>query len=248
MEQNLTAGMNSLWAAHFEAQLQRVAVQEQAFVALVGGALDETALAAAQHAAHTLAGSLGTFGLDEGSRLAVQLEDTWRAESIDHAQVAELAQRIAAMRALLESRRPSADSSADPAVPSTADPAADIWLVDDDELFAKYVMAPLQRRYRVAWLSSGESALAEVARTDADEYPKLILLDIEMPGIKGLSVLEQLADQGVAGRAAIVMLTRRSVVEDVVRARQLGAFDFLAKPISVSTLTERVGRALQTVR
>ena len=69
-----------------------------------------------------------------------------------------------------------------------------------------------------------------------------------MPGLKGLSVLEQLADQGVAGRAAIVMLTRRSVVEDVVRARQLGAFDFLAKPISVSTLTERVGRALQAVR
>lgn len=247
MDNDIAAAVDGVWSASFPAQESRVSAQEQALVALVAGTLGDACLEAAQRAAHKLAGSLGTFGLDEGSRLASEIEATWRAETIDYAHIAELARSIGSLRGMLEARRPSPRSVVPQSAPAPEHPA-EIWLVDDDEVFARYVLAPLQRRYRITWLSSGESALDTLARADTEQYPRLILLDIEMPGIKGLKVLEQLVDQGVLDRSAIVMLTRRSQVEDVVQARKLGALDFLAKPISVTTLTERVDRALETVR
>ena len=252
MDRDVADGIGSIWAGHFEAQERRLAVLEQAIVSVVAGALDDGAQQDAQQAAHKLAGSLGTFGLEHGSQIAAQIETALKAQTLEWSELGSLARSVASLRALLEEHRPAADA-APVAAPAAATATAtgestDIWLVDDDDIFARYVLEPLQRRYRVTWLSSGESALAAVARASKEQYPRLILLDIEMPGIKGLNVLEQLATLGVAGQCAVVMLTRRTVVEDVVRARQLGAFDFLAKPISVQTLTERVGRALTATK
>ncbi|MBV9896658.1 MAG: response regulator [Chloroflexi bacterium] len=247
MDKEVVAGVNSIWATSFEAQERRVAVLEQAIVAVVAGTLDEAAREAATHAAHKLAGSLGTFGLEEGSRLAAEVEQAWAASASAAQDVSALAKSVASLRGVLAAHRPpQTDQQAEEPV-QVAD-ALDVLLVDDDEVFARYVVDALQRRYRVSWVSTGESALAAIARGAKGSYPKVVLLDIEMPGMKGLKVLEQLAQLGIKGQCAIVMLTRRTIAEDVVRARQLGARDFLAKPISASVLTERVGRALESVR
>jgi CheY-like chemotaxis protein/HPt (histidine-containing phosphotransfer) domain-containing protein len=243
MENEVAAGLSVVWAGHFEAQERRVATQEQAVVALLAGSLDAAAREAAARDAHKLAGSLGTFGLDEGSSLAGQIEEAWLAE---HQEMASLATTVAALRKLLEEHRPALDASAVKDSRVAAD-GIDILLVDDDDVFARYVLEPLRRRYRVSWVTNGESALSAVAGSAKQGPPRLVLLDIEMPGMNGLTVLEQLAEQRVPERCAVVMLTRRTLAEDIVRARKLGAFDFLAKPISVSRLNERVGRALETV-
>lgn len=247
MENDVAAGISSLWAGHFEAQERRLSVVEQAVVGLVAGSLDDAGRQSAKQAAHKLAGSLGTFGLEDGSRIAGQIEEALLADKDDSGSIHALASAVGALRSVLEKHRPTADAPLPTETSQPAENAMDILLVDDDDVFARYVLEPLQRRYRISWVSSGESALAALAKC-GDQYPKLILLDIEMPGMKGLTVLEQLAERGVVEQSAVVMLTRRSVVEDIVRARNLGAFDFLAKPISVSMLNERVSRALETAR
>jgi CheY-like chemotaxis protein len=246
MDNEVASGISSIWAASFDAQERRVAVLEKAIVALLAGSLDEATRRAAGDAAHKLAGGLGTFGIEEGSRLAAEIEEAWAGDAQPEADVRSLARAVTALRTVLATHRPEPDPESQE--PPQTEGFADILLVDDDHVFARYVQDSLHSRYRVSWVSTGDAALAAISRSPKERYPKLILLDIQMPGLKGLTVLEQLAQYGVASQCAIVMLTRQTIAADVVRAKQLGAWDFLAKPISASTLTERVARALESVR
>ena len=60
----------------------------------------------------------------------------------------------------------------------------------------------------------------------------------------GLSLLRKLARDGVTRRTRVLMLTARSAESEVVKALELGAFDHVPKPFSVSELIHRVRRAL----
>src|SRR5690242_6512007 len=105
MDNDVKAAVGSLWAGTFEAQERRVTALEQAVVALAAGSLDDDGRKAATAAAHKLAGSLGTFGLDEGTRLAAELEEAWPAEP----ELQKSAIAVMALRKLLKANRPSAD-------------------------------------------------------------------------------------------------------------------------------------------
>jgi HPt (histidine-containing phosphotransfer) domain-containing protein len=94
----LSGAMSAIWARNLVAQERRVAVQEQAVVALLAGTLDAAGREQAAQAAHKLAGSLGSFGLPDGTSLASQLEAAWSAESISSSDAPRLAQLIAELR------------------------------------------------------------------------------------------------------------------------------------------------------
>jgi len=94
------------------------------------------------------------------------------------------------------------------------------------------------REHRVVGLSSGEQAL-EALRT---VLPDVVLLDIQLGGVDGLEVLDQLhAD---IPKLPVVMLTIDDSVESVMRAVQAGAFDYLVKPIDRRRLFEVVDKAI----
>lgn len=72
-----------------------------------------------------------------------------------------------------------------------------------------------------------------------------MLLDVDLPGLDGLSVLRRLARDDVLSRTRVIMLTARAGEAEVVEALELGAFDHVAKPFSVPVLMQRVRCALR---
>jgi two-component system response regulator FixJ len=73
-----------------------------------------------------------------------------------------------------------------------------------------------------------------------------VLLDIRMPGLSGIEVLERMGAEGQ--RVPVIVFTGHADVPLAVRAMRLGAFDFIEKPYSDSLLLERVQRALAVRR
>ena len=112
-----------------------------------------------------------------------------------------------------------------------------ILVVDDDfELRSIVGFALRQGGFLVIEAGDGKEALAAVAA----ERPALIVLDLNLPGGDGLTLLPQLR---VLSPAPVLVLSVRSAEEDVVRALDLGADDYLTKPFSPRTLLARL-RAL----
>src|SRR4030095_4961365 len=109
---------------------------------------------------------------------------------------------------------------------------------DDGDLLALIGFALAQASYLVVKASDGPGA----NRLFDAELPDLVILDINMPGATGFQVCE-----AIRARSAvpIMMLTVRGEEEDLVRALELGADDYLTKPLSPRTLLARVKALLR---
>ncbi len=241
MNDELSSALDATWVRNLEAQSRRVAVQEQAIVALLTASLDEATRQAAVDAAHKLAGALGSFGLEDASDAAMELEVAW----MDDPQPATLATLVAKLRAELQAHGGAALSSATGGEIRSEYGPVDVVVIDDDEVVADFVMDTLRGgAYQVTWLPDGESAREALCGPAPTLRPRLLLLDVEMPHLDGFEVLHHLAESGGLNDISVVMMTRRTATEDIIRARHLGASDYLAKPVQAPLLLERVDRAL----
>lgn len=101
----IAAAMQRMWTQFRPQMEQRVSVLENAADALARGLLSEAERAAAAKAAHTLAGTLGTFGLAEGTALAREAEPVFAADAPQNAgRAARVAEIAAALRAMIEAK------------------------------------------------------------------------------------------------------------------------------------------------
>ncbi len=121
----------------------------------------------------------------------------------------------------------------------------DVALVEDDDVLADLLVHALRSRgYNTVRHRDGREAADQLGGPRRDLVARVILLDIDLPGLDGLAVLRHLAGSGVLHRTRAIMLTARSAEVEVVQALALGAFDHVAKPFSVPVLLQRVRRAL----
>ena len=109
---------------------------------------------------------------------------------------------------------------------------------DDKDLLALIAFTLSQAGYLVVKASDGPSAI----RMFDQEAPDLVILDINMPGASGFQVCEAVRARS---RVPVMMLTVRGEEEDLVRALELGADDYLSKPFSPRTLLARVKALLR---
>ena len=133
---------------------------------------------------------------------------------------------------------------------------AKILIVDDD----RDILLGLENR--ITWMghepvtaANGEDALRLIEQGDFD----LVLLDLELPVLSGLEILEQVRGAARSERRTeedtsatystplIIILTAFGTIERAVQAMQLGAFDFLTKPFSADHLTVAVANRCVTV-
>lgn len=113
-----------------------------------------------------------------------------------------------------------------------------ILIVDDEDSLLEQLQQALERqRYIVETAVDGKIALDKLFETSFD----LIILDIMMPRIDGLTVLEHARKGGID--TPVIMLTAKGDVEDRIRGLDLGADDYMAKPFSLDELLARM-RAL----
>ncbi len=116
-----------------------------------------------------------------------------------------------------------------------------ILVVEDDDGIQELV------RYNLAaagflpqCAASGEEALGLL-----QPPPDLVLLDIMLPGLDGLAVLESLKDNPATAAIPVIMLTARGAEEDIVAALEAGADDYVVKPFSPRVLIARIEAVLR---
>jgi two-component system response regulator MprA len=112
-----------------------------------------------------------------------------------------------------------------------------VLVVDDDPLIAGMLRLVLEGEgYEVREASDGRAALASV-QADA---PDVMVLDMMMPHVDGYGVLTALHDGSLGDSTRVVMLTCCSQEEDVARCLEMGADDYLTKPVDVDFLLRTV--------
>lgn len=116
---------------------------------------------------------------------------------------------------------------------------ATVLVVDDEPEIRTSIHGILaEEGLRVLEAADGRQALDLIQR----ENPELVILDIWMPEIDGLQVLQEIKD--TTGAPAVVMISGHGNIETAVKATKLGAFDFIEKPFSLDVLLRVVNRAL----
>jgi len=115
-----------------------------------------------------------------------------------------------------------------------------VLAVDDELGVRESIRILLSGDYDVATVASGDAALDAIQR----ERPHLVLLDVIMPGMDGMELLERIraSDPGLP----VVILTATKTVKTAVAAMKLGAFDYLQKPFDVDELRMIVERATRS--
>jgi CheY-like chemotaxis protein len=122
---------------------------------------------------------------------------------------------------------------------------AHVLLVDDDAPLVEILSETLTSGgYSVARATDGRSALAAVYR----ERPDLILTDLHMPDMNGLQLLRQVRGDLSTCQIPVIFLTTDKSLEAEIRALDLGADDYLNKPVEMARLLGRVHRALVRAR
>lgn len=254
-DEEFRAEIARIWVESEAVMHARLDAVDAAGAALLAGSLDAELRVAATSAAHKLAGSLGTFGLPDGSELAGELEVMLRDPGVPPVmRLSEIAERL---RAIVQAGPPSPLTSAPASGPVDAPEVAaaprerrgaaqvDVVMVDDDIMLAQLVRHALETRgYSVMVIEDGRSAL-ETLIGPPPLRCRLLLLDVDLPGLDGLSVLRRLAEAGVTRATPTIMLTVRASEDEILESLSSGAVDHVTKPFSMPVLMQRIRLGLE---
>ncbi len=117
-----------------------------------------------------------------------------------------------------------------------------ILIVDDVVVNVQVLVNLLKDNYELKIATDGSRAL-ELAQLEP--IPDLILLDIAMPGLDGYDVLAELKDIKVTQNIPVIFVTANTSIEDEERGLNLGAVDYITKPISPAIVKARVDTHLK---
>lgn len=219
----------------------QITTLEQVTIALSAGSLSDDLRQSAEQYAHKLAGSLGTFGYPEGSKLAREIEYLLMDEArLGQEEELRLTQLVSALRQ--ELTKPPVVFSADP-IPAA--PVIRVLIIDDDIALTERL-----RTEAVAWGMQIEIATnltsARLAITQA--LPDVILLDLTFPNSSedGLTLLRELVEQFPT--LPILAFTGRDNLADRVAVSRLGGRGFLHKPVAPEQVFNAIAQVLPTTQ
>ena len=116
-----------------------------------------------------------------------------------------------------------------------------ILIIDDDKTFRIILKETLIKEgYFMLEANSGEKGLELVK----SEHPDLVITDFQMPGMTGLDVLQSIIKMKTG--IPVIMITGFSDTENIIKAIQMGAFDYLEKPVNPSVLKSAIKIALNS--
>jgi DNA-binding response OmpR family regulator len=124
-----------------------------------------------------------------------------------------------------------------------ADPRAPrIFIAEDDEAILDLLVTRLRiAGYHTAHERDGLAALEAIRRS----RPSACILDVNMPGMDGFSLLKRLRADATTAHVPILILTARRGTDDIKTAIRLGATDYMSKPFNDEQLLARVARLLR---
>lgn len=270
-QRSLASKIKQIWERTKDTSIQRAETLMHNAQRLKQGALDSETYQAAIQTAHKLRGSLGTFGFEAESQLAQQVEQLLIANADAQQAATVLAQKQMAVEAESLTRalyhaltRPmaiappshkeissQASTCSAPKAIKPPHPAADhrsrssphrILVVDDDPQILRMVEAALESDgLKIIGLSDPLSFW----KTLTSVQPELLILDINMPKVDGLELCRALRDHPEWSWLPVIFLTVQTDADYLKRAFEVGADDYVNKPIVFEELILRVSNRLQ---
>jgi two-component system OmpR family response regulator len=115
-----------------------------------------------------------------------------------------------------------------------------VMIVDDEIDFLETIVKRLKaRQIDVIGVESGYKALESLE----ESRPDVIILDVKMPGMDGIETLREIKKKSPL--TEVIMLTGHASVESGIQGMQLGAFDYVMKPVALDELLEKVRQAYE---
>jgi len=233
--------LTALWERFKDKYSDRITTLEQAVTALLQGKLTEDLRQQALREAHTLSGSLGSFGLPQSSRLSREIEQTFQASSrLNSLQEEHLSQLVQKLRQSLDDEPVSINSI--PPQPTIIKQSSQLLIVDDDMELAQALVSEAR-----AWGMQAEAAssISQAKKAIAHWRPDVVLLDLCFPDSKhnGFQLLGELAT--AKAPIPVIVFTAQESFADRVKVARLGAQGFLQKPISPAHVMEAIAQVLQ---
>ena len=112
-----------------------------------------------------------------------------------------------------------------------------VYVVEDDETSRELLVRRLRkRRYRAEPIESGESCLQRLT----EQLPDLILLDLVMPAMSGFDVLTEIRHTHSLYQLPVIIVTGKVSADDVIDGLNVGANDYVTKPITFPVLEARI--------
>ncbi|MBD2133147.1 response regulator [Sphaerospermopsis sp. FACHB-1094] len=265
-QQTLTA-IGAIWQRFRGRVEEQVTIIEQAVQQIVNSSLNSSlnsevqtensslALSQAIKEAHTLAGSLGTFGLPNGSELARKIEKLLKSgKTLTTSDTTNLKNWVKLLRQEIDSKNqenlPCHNNNHKHSLnlPQPLDQTttkAKILVVDDDPqilallqtLLTPWGMEIIPLNYTLHFWQTWQSV-----------QPDMLILDIEMPGTNGIELCQMIRNDPQGSELPILFLTVHNDVEIVNQVFSAGADDFVSKPIIESELVNRIINRLERVK
>jgi DNA-binding NtrC family response regulator len=117
---------------------------------------------------------------------------------------------------------------------------ARILLVDDEVVFANNMSKLLTRRgYQVKAVNGGDEALRALMDNPFD----VMVLDLKMPGMDGIATMQEMRKLGLF--TEILILTGHGSIDTALEAIQLGAYDYVTKPVEIAELLSKIEAAFE---
>jgi DNA-binding NtrC family response regulator len=115
-----------------------------------------------------------------------------------------------------------------------------LLLVDDDPTFRRVMAGELEALgFEISGAGSGEEAVQAAAKLE----PEVVLLDLQLPDMDGLQVLQAIRQRSPGSE--VIMLTGHGSIDTAIQSIRMGAFDYVAKPCPLDELEVRIQRALE---
>ncbi|MEW6493420.1 MAG: response regulator [Cyanobacteriota bacterium] len=247
-ESPIPVELRAIWERSKDKYGDRITILEQAIAAAIARTLSEELRQRAIVEAHTLVGSLGSFGLMEASRLSREIQQAFQAEGEwSQTQTVHLSQGVAALRQTLEQPLTPKNSvetlpPTSPPPPTTPTPNPHLLIVDDDAELSLALVSEAS-----SWGIQAEIAtdLSQARNAIARDRPDAVLLDLCFQGLeeKGFELLAELTTQQPP--VPVVVFTAQESFAQRVKVARLGGRVFLQKPVSPKLVMEAISQVLQ---
>ncbi len=244
-----------IWQQTKGVSFERLAIVEEAVQALQEGCLDLSLQQRAEQSAHKLHGSLGMFGLSQGSYLARQLEVLLGSEiATDAKQVVTLRSLVLALRQCLETSETTISSAASPMAELLADPSEEsadseaswplLLIIESDQTLNQQLVAEAAH-YSLRTAIAAD--LAQARQQIQHSPPDVILLSLALQaGERGLALLEELS--AYRSQIPVLVMAEGDCYTDRVAVARLGGQIFLQKPLNPNDVMQAVSHVLHQFR
>jgi DNA-binding response OmpR family regulator len=237
-----------LWERSKDKYRDRINILDQAVTALLADNLSEELRQQAQMQAHTLLGSLGSFGLMDASRLSRQIEQAFQTPStLNQTEKEQLSKQVLVLWQVLEQSMTPVESvetvqETDLNHPMTVEPKPRLLVVEDDVALALALVSEAS-----SWGIQADIAtdLSKARETLAHTRPDVVLLDLCFPesAENGFDLLTELTLEQPP--VPVVVFTAQESFAQRVKVARLGGRGFLQKPVTPAQALEAIAQVLQ---